>query len=421
LARESEQAIEHLFRKEYGKLVSVVTHFFGPSYIQLAEDVVQETLISALSNWSTQGIPENPQAWLFQVAKRKVLNEIERGKMMQRHEGQLLSATYDDIDLEVVFLDDEIQDSQLRMIFTCCHALLDTKSQIALTLKTLCGFGVKEVARALLSSESSINKSLYRAREKIRNSQTPFDIPQGEELNKKLEAVSLTMYLLFNEGYNSSVGDSVIKKELCWEAMRLTKLLVDHFQDNKNLLALLALMSLHAARFEARIDNRGAIVLFEDQDRSLWNKELINVGMHHFNRSLNAGQLSAYHIEARIAAEHCLSTSFESTHWQLIYDQYLLLQQLKPNPVIELNLAIIQSQIGSIESSLSQLEKLSQRQSLRDYHLLSVTQGVFNMKLRNYEQALSYFRQSLKQKPSKKEVMFIMNKMDECEKLLPKH
>jgi RNA polymerase sigma-70 factor (ECF subfamily) len=211
LADKSEQLVEHLFRSEYGKLVAILTRFFGPSYIQLAEDMVQETLISALNNWSTGEIPSNPTGWLIQVAKRKALNAIKRNKMMLKHHDPNVFCA-DSYDMNPFFLDDEIADSQLRMIFTCCHSSLDVKSQIALTLKTLCGFGVREVAKALLTNESAINKRLYRAKEKIRNSGSPFSLPQGGELNEKLETVGLTLYLLFNEGYNSTAGESVIRK-----------------------------------------------------------------------------------------------------------------------------------------------------------------------------------------------------------------
>jgi len=419
LTKESEQIVEHLFRTEYGKLLATLTRFFGTSYIQLAEDVVQETLISALSNWSTQGIPSNPTGWLVQVAKRKALNELKRNKMMQKHHNLEVFAYESSDEIGSVFFENEIKDSQLRMIFTCCHSSLDVKSQIALTLKTLCGFGVKEVANALLTSESTINKRLYRAKEKIRNSRIPFNIPQGNELNQKLDTVGLTLYLLFNEGYHSTVGESVIQKELCLEAIRLTKLLVDHFENNHKLSALLSIMCFHAARFDARIDNNGAIILFEDQNRNHWNKDLIDIGMLYFKKSIHDQKISSYHLEARIAAEHCLAASFEDTNWQTIHDQYVLLERLKSNPIIKLNLAIIQSKLQSIEVSLSHLENLANNEELKGYHLLPATQGIFHMKLKNYHKAVFFLKKSLELKPSTRECTFIEGKILDCEKLLP--
>lgn len=416
MADRSEQIVEHLFRSEYGKLLAVLTRLFGPSNIQLAEDVVQDTLIAALSHWSTAGIPSNPTGWLVQVAKRKALNELKRNQMIQKHQ---TSAVLDVSDsMSDVFLENEIEDSQLRMIFACCHHSLDVNSQITLTLKTLCGFGVKEVANALLTTEATVNKRLYRAKEKIRNSSIPFSIPQGVALEQRLEVASLTLYLLFNEGYHSTIGDGAIKKELCLEAVRLTKMLADRFKPNQQLNALLALMCFHIARFDARIDNRGAIVLFEDQDRTVWNSEMIQMGMHYFKRSMQDKHLSPYHVEARIAAEHCLSESFDTTNWQLIYDQYMILQKLKPNPVIQLNLAIILSKTEGIEASLSLLDDLSKTSELKDYHLLPATQGAFHMELHHYQEAIVYFEKVLHQKTSEMERSLIETKVQRCKNRL---
>lgn len=417
--KESDQIVEHLFRSEYGKLIAILTRFFGPSYIQLSEDVVQETLISALNNWSIEGVPTNPSGWLVQVAKRKAFNELKRNSIRQKHLDYEIHSQDSSGEIGNIFLEGEIEDSQLRMIFTCCHNSLNTASQIALTLKTLCGFGIKEIANALLTTESTVNKRLYRAKEKIRESRLSFDIPQGKELNQRLDTVSLTLYLLFNEGYNSSSGNSVIQKELCLEAIRLTKLLVDNFRGNYKLQALLSLMCFHTARFDARLDDQRAIILFEDQDRSKWNKELINIGMNYFQRSICDITLSAYHIEARIAAEHCTAASFEQTNWQTVYDQYVILEKIKPNPVIKLNLAIIESKLSGIQASLHLLDDLTTNEELKGYHLLPATQGIFHMKLQNYNEAIGFLKKALKLQPSGAESAFIERKILACKKLLP--
>ena len=419
MAIQSKEIVDHLFRTEYGKLVAILTRIFGPSHIQLAEDIVQDTLISALTDWSTKGIPPNPTAWLVLVAKRKTLNELKRNKMMLNQRDTLLFEQDLETYTENVLLEGEIEDSQLRMIFTCCHSSINIESQIALTLKTLCGFGIKEVARALLTSESTINKRLYRAKESIRQSKHLYEIPHGKELKERLQAVSLTLYLLFNEGYNSSSGDQVIQKDLCLESIRLTKLLVDHFPKNYHLPALLSLMCFHTARFEARIDNHGAIVLFEDQDRNKWNKELIQIGVNYFKQSIRAEVISPYHIEARIAAEHCHADSFETTNWQIIYDQYVLLAKLKPNPIIQLNLAIIRSKLKGTKSSLEALKNLSKIKEMKGYYLLPATQGVLHLKEKNYKEALFYFENALELKPSIVESEYIQTKILECRKKLP--
>ena len=419
MSEKSEQIIEHLFRTEYGKLVSILTHIFGTSYIQLAEDIVQDTLIAALNHWSIDGVPENPTGWLVRVAKRKVLNELKRKKVILKHHKARNIPEYSDSDIDNVFLENEIEDSQLRMIFTCCHPSLNTESQVALTLKTLCGFGVKEVANALLTSESTINKRLYRAKKTIRETNLPFTIPQGKELETRLNTVILTLYLLFNEGYNSSSSDSIIKKELCLEALRLTKLLAEHFKENGKLCALISLMCFHIARFEARLDDRGAIILFEDQDRSLWNKELISKGMQYLKRSMKSDSLSSYHIEASIAGQHCMADSFDNTNWQNIYDQYVLLKSVKPNPIIDLNLAIIRSKIDGIKISVEMLDKLSKKELLNDYYLLPATQGIFNMKLENYSEAINFLQTAISLNPSETENEFLKKKIRECKKLAP--
>jgi RNA polymerase sigma factor (sigma-70 family) len=411
--RTTDPLVEHLFRTEAGKLVATLTRIFGTANIQLAEDVVQETLIAALSHWGVSGVPDNPAGWLMQVAKRKVLNELKRNKRIQRdpHTDFVSASSYE---IDELFADGEIRDSQLRMMFTCCHPSLNTESQISLTLKTLCGFGITEVARALLTNEVTINKRLYRAKKTIRESNLPFDIPAGNDLEKRLESVCLTLYLMYNEGYNSSGTESIIKKELCLEAMRLTQLLVDYFKESNKVSALLSLMCFHTARFNARIDDKGAIIIFEHQNRELWNKELIALGVIHLNNASRGEKLSAYHLEAGIAAEHCLAKSFEETDWKSIYNQYELLFKLKPNPLITLNLAIIKSKLDGERESLRMLEKLAKTPELSNYYLLWATQGVFSLKLKEYSKATEYFQKAIGLTNSKTEVDFLERKLREA-------
>ena len=407
--------VEHLFRTTAGKMVAALTRLFGTSHIQLAEDIVQDTLITAINHWSTDKVPEQPEAWLWQVAKRKALNEMQRKKMILRHhQGGLAPSESYNQEIDTIFLSHEIADSQLRMIFTCCHPSLNTASQIALTLKTLCGFGVKEVARALLSTPSTINKRLYRAKQKIQQSEIPFIIPSGKDLEPRLDAVCLSLYLLFNEGYNASTGNQLIQKELCLEAMRLTKVLVDHFPEQDTLSALLALMCFHSARFDARLDDKGAIIIFEEQDRSKWNRALITEGILYLNRSTRGKKLSAYHLEAGIAAEHCLANSFAATNWASIKKQYQLLYRLKPNPVISLNLAIIESQLNGKRASLQTLSHLAETGDLANYYLLPATQGIFSFHLQEYQQAIVFLEQALPLTHSASEIAFIQQKIQEC-------
>lgn len=411
---ENNVLIDQLFRKEYGKLVSTLTRLFGTAHIQLAEDVVQEALITALNKWSVEGVPDNPSAWLIQVAKRKALNELNRDRMKDSH-NLFLSDNADSEDkISAVFLEDEIQDSQLRMIFTCCHPSLNSEAQIALTLKTLCGFGVQEVANAFLTSKATINKRLFRAKSELRKSNAPFLIPSGKDLRPRLQNVCTTLYLLFNEGYNASAGDSIVQKSFCLEALRLTMLLENQFNEVSQLKALLALMCFHASRFDARIDAHGGIIIFEDQDRSLWNKELIQKGIQYLSKSMRENKLTAYHIEANIAAQHCMAINFEDTDWKSIYDNYLLLEQFKPNPIIKLNLAIIQSKLIGLAPSLKLLEKLEKDDALKNYHLLPATQGIFLFKLDRKKEARFFLEKALSLSPSKRESEYIISKLEEC-------
>src|ERR1700744_5032876 len=275
-SKDVQTLVDHLFRLEAGKMVAILTRLFGLHNLELAEDVLQDTLHQALHDWSLAGIPDNPEGWLMVVAKRKAINTIKREKFYRSFAGDMdallkseWTAAYT---MDQVFLEHEIRDSQLRMIFTCCHPALPMEGQLALTLKTLCGFTIPEIAAALLTTESNINKRLYRAKEKIRNEEIPFTVPSGRHLLPRLDAVLLVIYLLFNEGYNSSGDNAVIRQDLCLEAMRLAMLLTDKAVTNgyQPVYALLALLCLHSARFDARLDTNNSLIVLEEQDRGRW-------------------------------------------------------------------------------------------------------------------------------------------------------
>ena len=322
----------------------------------------------------------------------------------------------DNEETDEVFLETEIEDSQLRMIFTCCHSSISTESQIALTLKTLCGFSVKEVANALVTNESNINKRLFRAKEHIRNSDRPFDIPQGIQLEDQLNTVGITLYLLFNEGYNSTTSETTIRKDLCLEAVRLTKLLVDRFPEQHRISALLSLMCFHVARFDSRIDDHGGLILFEEQDRSLWSQEMTDYGLKYFRQSLRSQTLSSYHIEAKIAAEHCIAKDFKSTNWKAIKVCYRQLAIRKSNPLIQLNLAIIESQISGYQNALEMLLKLEMSGQFKNNHLLPASKGFFYQKLDRFDEAIDCFLDALNANPSKKEKEIIHKNIEATKK-----
>ncbi len=410
------ELVDHLFRRESGKMVAVLTRLFGVHNLELAEDVVQDTLHQALSDWQKSGIPNNPEGWLMVVARRKAINLLRRERYTQNFADDIdpflksewtLSYTIDN-----VFLETEIKDSQLRMIFTCCHPELSHESQLALTLKTLCGFSIKEIANALLTTESTINKRLYRAKEKIRKGDIRFEVPLGNELLRRLDAVYLTIYLLFNEGYNSSTDDLLIRKDLCSEAMRLTLLLTEKPLDAyPKTHALLALMCFHAARFDSRIDDKGCIIILEEQDRSLWNKELIGKGIDYLTKSAHGEHLSSFHLEASIALQHCMAKSFKETNWKQIYTFYDKLYEIKPSPVIQLNKAIIAGRVYGPEEAIIELHRLEKDKNLVNYYLLPASLGEFYLQVNNKERAKTYFEKAKKLTQSKAELELLERKL----------
>lgn len=368
--KQVQQLVDHLFRHEAGKLVSVISRIFGIAHLDLAEDLVQDTLMEALHRWSVHDIPDNPTAWLMQVAKRKTLNELKRRQTALKNQPHIAQQQISAESIDEAFLETKIEDSQLRMVFVCCHPELPLESQIALTLKSLCGFSVKEVASALLTTTANINKRLYRAKVRFRDLQINLEIPPTHLLPPRVDAVCLSLYLLFNEGYQSSHAQDLIRKDLCMEAIRLATLLANAFPDQTKVAALLALMFLHTARFDARQDVEGAIIILEDQDRSRWDQRLIATGMHYLKKASTGEVLSEYHLEAGIAADHCLAPSMEATDWKSISSQYDLLNRVNPSPIIAFNQAIILRWTEGPQQALLKLEELQTTGKLKKYHLL---------------------------------------------------
>ena len=295
---EINQLIDHLFRHESGKLVAVLTRIFGSENLDVAEDVVQDSLIEAIKQWTYTGIPNNPSAWLFKVAKNKTLNIINREKYKRQYSSDnmahfLQSQWTAEPALDHLFSEQEIVDDQLRMMFICCHPCISTDSQVALTLKTLCGFNISEIAKAFLTTDENIHKRLVRARKKIREEKIPFEVPFGTGLEKRLQTVLETIYLLFNEGYSASSGTDLIRYEICEEAIRLTEIIANHpmIQNKSNVYALLSLMQLNASRFKARQDADGNILTLEKQNRLLWDYSFMEKGFSNLEKSTSGNQI----------------------------------------------------------------------------------------------------------------------------------
>ena len=416
--------VEHLFRHESGRLVCVLTRIFGAGNLDLAEDVVQDALVEAMAHWSYGGVPDNPAAWIFKVAKNKALNILNRDRNRRLATSDVAHYLESEWTAEPAFdhlsSEDQILDDQLRMIFTCCHPAISSDSQIALALKTLCGFSIPEIARAFLTTDENINKRLVRARQSIRECSIPFEVPKGKDLDKRLAAVLETVYLLFNEGYSASKGYDLIRYELSEEAIRLTEIIESHpaIGNKSDVYALLALMQLNASRFKSRQGPDGSLLTMAEQDRSLWNRELIRKGMANLAQSAARHPLSLYNILATISACHCSAPSFESTDWSGILSLYDTLLDMDYSPLILLNRAIALSQVAGVETALAELDKIKDNPSIRSYHLFYSTQAEFFIRLNQWKNAVHSLEKAIQLASLKAEKDFLQKKLTSCKERL---
>jgi RNA polymerase sigma-70 factor (ECF subfamily) len=414
---EVTQVVEHFFRHETGKVVSTLTRIFGFEHLNRAEDVVQETLVRALQTWPYYGIPKNPSAWITQVAKNLALDLLRREKVFRNKTAEIahlienMAAEPAGASAAV-----EIQDDRLRMMFVCCHPLVPHEAQVALALKTLCGFSALEIARAFLTSEAAIAKRLTRAKQKIRQGRVRFEIPCGEELAQRLDAVLQTLYLLFNEGYKASAGEQLIREELCHEAIRLAALLVEQPIVNRpRVHALIALMLLNTARLPTRLDDTGNILRLQEQNRGRWDHALIARGLFHLMQSTAGDELSEYHLQAGIAAYHCAAKDYESTDWPRILSLYNKLIELDDSPIVALNRAVAVANVHGASAGIEAVNAIPHREQLNSYYLLYAVLGEFEALLSNKRAALKYFRKSLELATIKSEQVFMSKKLRDLE------
>jgi len=416
---EVPQVVEHLFRHEAGKMVATLTRIFGIEHLTLAEDVVQEALARALQTWPFYGVPQNPSAWIMRASRNLALDVVRREKVFRDKEPEISllmereSATPD----AMVANEQQIADDRLRMMFVCCHPLISQEDQVALALKTLCGFSPAEIAKAFLTTEAAIAKRLTRAKQKIRDEQVPFAIPEGEELAQRLDGVLRSLYLLFNEGYKASSGDKLVREDICQEAIRLTGLLVKHAAGNQpRTHALLALMLLNTARIPARTDDDGNLLRLQEQDRSRWNQAMIARGMFHIAQSAAGNEISEYHLQAGIAACHCAAKDFRSTDWGQILELYDRLIDFDDSPVVALNRAVALAEVQGPQAGIEAVGSIENLQSLESYYLLHAVLGEFEMRLNHSHAAAAHFRKSLQLAEIKAERTFLSEKLRACEK-----
>jgi RNA polymerase sigma factor (sigma-70 family) len=371
--------VEHFFRHEAGRLAAVLTRIFGWRNFDLVEDMVQTTLADALQAWRVRGVPDNPSGWVYRIAKNKIFDALRRDRIGQRvmREWAATHPTHDS-GLDDLFLDSEIEDSQLRMIFACCHPRLPRENQLALTLKTLCGFGNSEIARALLVAEATVKKRLQRATRDLIDHNVALDAPAADELSERLDGVHQVLYLLFNEGYSSSEGETAIRADLCEEAARLCHLLCSQPRfSTPPTHALMALMLFHAARLESRLDQRGSLLLMDEQDRGQWDRRLIERALEFLDQSAEGTVISAFHLEAAIACHHCTAKCYADTDWPAILRLYDALLSIHRSPVYLLNRAIVVAQIEGPQAGIRALDEAGQDPALRHYHLFDATLGEF--------------------------------------------
>ena len=336
------ELVEHFFRHEYGKLVAVLSRRVGVQYIEAVEDAVQSALMTALESWAVAGLPANPSAWLFRVAHNELLGELRTRSGRRRI---LEQSSREDIGTPgngpEIFLAGEVRDDLLRMLFVCCDEAIPVKSQLVFALNTLCGFGVREIALRLFTSEANVYKRLSRARSRLREAPPRPGELTGEQYSSRLPGVNKILYLLFTEGYLSSHAETPIRRELCDEAIRLATILAEHpVGQAPETFALLALMHLHAARTTARQDASGGLLLLQEQNRELWDRQEIQVGLEWLAKSAQGDDFSRYHAEAGIAAEHCLAPSFQTTRWDQVVECYARLEQIAPSAIHKLNRAV---------------------------------------------------------------------------------
>lgn len=393
--QHTEQLIDHLFRHQSGKMVAVLSHIAGLQQIQLVEDIVQDTFMTALQHWKIKGVPDEPVAWLMQVAKNKAVDLLRRLNYHSRYVQSQVAFNPSD-EVAVFFHEQEMSDSELRMIFACCHPGFSKEDQVALTLKLVFSFSVTEIARALVVSDAAMQKRLVRAKTLLTAGNIQLEIPTGKHMQERLSMVRSVLYVLFNEGYLSHKKEEVIRHDLCMEAIRCAKIITEHTATKDPVNdALLALFCLHAARFDSRVTDSNELILLEEQDRSLWDRDLIQVGYSYLNRASESPVISQYHIEAAIAAEHTTAQNFASTNWKRILSLYNLLADVSAAPAVLLNRAIVLSQMGETEKGIAQVLSIGAiEQLIKTDHQYASVLGYLYMKLSDHVKALSYLQQA---------------------------
>ena len=412
-----ENRIDHLFRHESGKMISVIARIIGYDKVDEAEDIVQDTLLKAMQTWSIKGVPDNPEAWLYSVAKNKAIDEIRKNKNKVKYESEISSLLYTDMSLiptiDKMFLDNEIEDSQLRMIFACCHPSMAIEYQIALVLKILAGFSSKEISRALLTNEETTNKRIYRAKKKLAEKNKELSVPIGEQAEERIHSVNRVIYLIFNEGYNATTGDRILREDLCFEALRLAELLTTNQRfRNDYTTSLLALIKCHLSRNKARFDSENNLVTLDKQDRRLWDREMMESAFIDMQK-VKIRTTNKYFLEASISATHCVGPSIEKTDWAMIVSLYDSLYRLEQSPYILLNKFIAISYYKSIGEAITLMKGITE---LENYYLFHSTLSHLYKRDGNVEMAIKSLEKAETLTENKQEIEHLRGKIEKLKK-----
>ncbi|QEY18205.1 RNA polymerase sigma factor [Cellvibrio sp. KY-GH-1] len=405
-----EALINSIYRSESRRVLATLIRLLKD--FDIAEEALQDAFTAALHQWPSEGVPQNPRAWLVSTGRFKAIDQIRKRARM--------NTSWEDIaeKLEEELLTDgdeytdthNIEDDQLRLIFTCCHPSLAPEAQMALTLREVCGLTTEAIARAFLTTPSTLAQRIVRAKNKIRDAKIPYEIPARNELPARLDAVLHVIYLVFNEGYSASSGSELIRQELAQEAIRLGRLLANLLPDAE-VLGLLALMLIQDSRRHARIDNKGDLIRLEDQDRRLWDKTQIAEGSTLIQRALGTGSADIYCLQAAIAALHADATSFAETDWGEICGFYDLLLLRHPSPIIELNRAVAIAHRDGPAQGLALLDDLVARNQLKDYHLLHAARAEFLVQLQQYAEAKIAYEKAIALTMQEPEQRFLRGKL----------
>jgi RNA polymerase sigma factor (sigma-70 family) len=408
------ESVAEVFRGEYARVVASVLRIVRD--IDAAEDVVQEAFAQALEHWPSSGLPDRPGAWLLTAARRRALDRLRRARRADAHAGALAyEAGLDVRDERPEVADPEsVPDDRLRLIFTCCRPELPVESRVALTLRLVGGLSTVEIARAFLVSEPTIAQRLVRAKRAIRERELPYEVPEGAELAERLPAVLAVVYLIFNEGYAAHSGETLVRDDLCGEAIRLGGMLAELMPDEAEVLGLLALMELQASRAAARADAEGNLVLLADQDRTRWDRGRIERGLAWLERAGPIGRAGPYQLQAAIAACHARATSWDATDWPRIVSLYATLASVAPSPVVDLNRAAAIGMAEGPQAGLAALDRLDAT-PLRAYHLLPAARADFLRRLHRWAEAAEEYRAALKLVDNARERAFLAGRLAECE------